>query len=137
MNHEEQTIKAFIRQNRQERYLRFLSDPKHRAKFTSELTHFRDLDGKDALRIPPNQQNSAAVIKPVVSMGAGSKSWVISENSDLDGREMDLDAGLKETIGYGMGTIVSCIPGGLAYFEDEDGRYILQRLAPSCQTAPH
>jgi hypothetical protein len=60
-------------------------------------------------------------------MGAGSKCRVTSENLDLDGREMDLDAALKETIGYGMGTIISCIPGRLAYFEDEDVRYILQR----------
>jgi hypothetical protein len=127
MNHEEATIKAFIRQNRQERCLRFLSDPKRRRKFTAELAHFRDLNVKYALRIPPNQHDSASVFKLLFSMGAGSKGSVISENPNLDGREMDLDVALKETIGYGMGTIISCIPGRLAYFEDEDGRYILKR----------
>jgi hypothetical protein len=40
---------------------------------------------------------------------------------------MDLEMALKTTIGYGMGTIISCIPGKLAYFEDEEQRYILQR----------
>ena len=129
MNHEEATIKAFIRQNRQERCLRFLSDPKRRRKFTAELAHFRELDAKYALSIPSNQQNPASVLKLLTSMGAGPKGWVVSENSDLDGREMELGAALKETIGYGMGTIISCIPGRLAYFEDEDGRNILQRLA--------
>jgi len=129
MNHEEATIRAFIRHNRQERCLRFLSDPKRRKRFTAELAHFRELDAKYALRIPPNQQNPASVLKLLVSMGAVSKGWIISENSDLDGQEMELDAALKETIGRGMGTIISCIPGRLAYFEDEDGRYILQRSA--------
>jgi hypothetical protein len=129
MNHEEATIKAFIRQNRQERCLRFLSDPKRRREFTAGLAHFRELDAKYGLRIPPNQRNPASVLKLLVSMGAGSKGCVISENPRLDGREMDLDVALKETIGYGMGTIISCIPGRLAYFEDEDSRYILQRSA--------
>jgi hypothetical protein len=50
-----------------------------------------------------------------------------SENSELDGKEIDLQTALKETIGYQMGTFISCIPGKLAYFEDEDGRYILER----------
>jgi hypothetical protein len=127
MNHEEAAIKAFIRLNRQERCLRFVSNPNRRAKFTAEPAHFRDLDVKYSLHIPPNQQNPASVVKLLASMGAGSKCRVITENLDLDGREMDLDAALKETIGYGMGTIISCIPGRLAYFEDEDVRYILQR----------
>jgi hypothetical protein len=131
MNHEEATIKAFIRHNRQERCLRFLSDPKRRRKFTAELAHFKELDAKYALRIPPNQRKSASVLKLLVSMGAGTKVWVISESSELDGREMDLDGALKETIGYGMGTIISCIPSRLAYFEDEDSRYILQRSGPT------
>jgi hypothetical protein len=40
---------------------------------------------------------------------------------------MDLEAALKETIGYQMGTFISCVLGKLAYFEDEDDRFILQR----------
>jgi len=38
-----------------------------------------------------------------------------------------LQTALEKTIGYQMGTFISCIPGKLAYFEDEDGRYILER----------
>jgi hypothetical protein len=60
-------------------------------------------------------------------MGAGPKCWIISEWDKLDAREMDLETALRETIGYGMGTIISCIPGKLAYFEDEQDRYILRR----------
>ena len=48
MNHEEATIKAFIRANRQECCLRFLSNPKRRATFTAELAHFKELNVKYA-----------------------------------------------------------------------------------------
>jgi hypothetical protein len=34
---------------------------------------------------------------------------------------------LDEIVGYGMGTIISCIAGKLAFVESEDGRFILQK----------
>jgi hypothetical protein len=40
---------------------------------------------------------------------------------------MDLKTALRETIGSQMGTFLSCVPGRLAYFEDEEERCILQR----------
>ena len=58
-----------------------------------------------------------------------SKFYVTSENAKLDGREMELEAALKETVGYQMGTLISCVRGRLAYFEDEDGGWILERVA--------
>jgi hypothetical protein len=127
MNHEEAAIKAFIIPNRQERYLSFLSNPKRRSRFTSELAHFKALNPDYLLSIPSDQQNPSSVVKLLVSMGAGPKCWIISEWDKLDAQEMDLETALRETIGYGMGTIISCIPGRLAYFEDEDVRYILKR----------
>jgi hypothetical protein len=41
---------------------------------------------------------------------------------------MELLAALKQIVGYGMGTVISCLPGRLGYFEGElKERYILQR----------
>jgi hypothetical protein len=50
--------------------------------------------------------------------------------SDLDGGWMDLQDALDWTVATGTGTLISCIPGELAYYEGEDInlRYILQRL---------
>lgn len=127
MNHEEEAVKGFILPSRTERYLAFLSSPKGRAKLKSELAHFKALNPKCLVTILPNQKNPASLLRLLASMGAGNQCWVISENSELDGREMDLKRALEETIGYGMGTIISCIPGKLGYFEDEDQRYILRR----------
>jgi hypothetical protein len=72
------------------------------------------------------QSNSSALLKLLMRKVASAKCWVLSENSDLDGKEVDLQIALAETIGQQMGTFISCIPGKLAYFEDEHGRYILE-----------
>lgn len=44
----------------------------------------------------------------------------MSENATLDGREVSLTEALRETVGSGMGTLLSCIPGRLGYYEGEE-----------------
>ena len=119
-------MRAFIVPVRRERYLEFLKSPKSRKKFVSVLAHFKHLDPKFATIVTGGQSNPSALLKLLRGKGAGIKCWVISENVELDGKETDLQTALKETIGRQMGTFISCIPGKLAYFEDEDGRYILE-----------
>jgi hypothetical protein len=104
-----------------------LQSPKKRKKLLSELSHFKDLNPKFMVAIPAGQQNPLALAKLLKAKGAGERCYVMSENSRLDGREVDLDTALKETVGYQMGTFISCVPGRLGYFEDEDGRCILER----------
>lgn len=104
-----------------------MKNPKNRKKFTSQLPHFNYLNAKFVIGIPGNQQHLSSILSLLRERGAGEKCWVISEDSDLDAREMDLETALEQTIGYQTGTFLSCIPGKLAYFENEDGRYILQR----------
>ena len=53
--------------------------------------------------------------------------WVISEDRRFDGKELELDSVLAELVGYGMGAIVSCIAGKLAFVESENGRFILEK----------
>jgi hypothetical protein len=126
--HEEAVVKAFVEPSRQERFLGFLADPKRRPKFTDELAHRRSrfLNFKFFKSIPASQQNPAALFALLKRLGAGDACWVISEG-DLDGREVDLLVALEEVVGAGMGTLISCVPGHLAYFESEDERYVLQR----------
>jgi len=127
VNHEEAVVHAFIIPVRRERYLEFLKSPKNRKKFISVLAHFKHLDPKFATSIAGSQSKPSALLKLLLGKGAGIKCWVISENAELDGKEIDLQTALKETVGRQMGTFISCIPGKLAYFEDEDGRFILER----------
>jgi hypothetical protein len=136
--HEEGTTKAFVVRGRQERFLSFLSTPKNRKKFTKELPHFRWFDLRFATAVPWNVdpklklwdrhlQGIANVCRVLRSKGAGPTCWVISEHSKLDGQELQLESALESVIGSGMGTILSCIPGKLAYFEGEDESLLLTR----------
>ena len=123
-------MRAFIDPKRRERYLEFLSTPKRRLKFISHLAHFKALNPNCLVGIPPKHENPSSLMESLTRMGAGPRCWVISENSELDAREMDLCKALEETLGRQMGTIISCIAGKLGYFEDEGARYILRRNAP-------
>ena len=126
---EVEVVRAFIDPKRRERYLEFLATPKRRVKFISQLAHFKALNPNWLVGIPPNQQNLSSLIESLTGMGAGPRCRVISENLELDARELDLRIALEETLGRQMGTIISCIAGRLGYFEDEDARYILRRNA--------
>lgn len=126
-NHEEAVIKAFMLPNRQERFLTLLSNAKRRKEFTNSLAHFNGLNPKFVQGIPSSQQNPISILGSLKAHGAGTKCWVISEDSSLDAREMNLEDALRETVGRDIGTIISCVPGKVAYFEDEDYRLLLLR----------
>jgi hypothetical protein len=59
--------------------------------------------------------------------GTGELCWVMSEDRRMDARELDLRTALEEVVGRGIGTLLSSIPGRLAYFEGEDERLLLAR----------
>jgi hypothetical protein len=137
-DHEQATVKAFVVSGRQERFSSFLSSPKNREKFTRELAHFRWFDQRFATAVPwkvdPRLKLSARhaqgienVCRLLRSKGAGKNCWAISEDQALDGHELHLEAALEQIVGSGMGTILSCIAGKLAYFEGEDESLILAR----------
>jgi len=121
--HEQGVIGSFILKERQERCALLLSDPKRRRKFTDELAHFKWLDERFAKPIPACTAHTASEIVALLgSKGEGLTVWVISEYSAIDGREMPLAEAMKETWGGGVGTILSCIPGKLAFFHGEEMR---------------
>jgi hypothetical protein len=126
---EEATIKAFIVRERRERFLELLPNPKHRHKITRSLAHPHPgwFDTRLVKSIPPPQNHAADIAKLLRTKGAGTSCWVISEDKRFDAREMDLETVLSAIVGYGMGTIVCCIPGKLAFVESEDGRFILEK----------
>jgi len=130
MRHEVATIRAFVVQRKRERYLAQLADAKQREKFTRQLAHFRDLDPRFTKPIPPVSQTPDRIASLLRRHGAPPSCWVISEDPRLDARAMDLITALQQVVGYGMGTLLCCLPGTLAYFEGEDERLLLERPQP-------
>ena len=121
--HEEGLIRSFFLKDRQERCALLLSDQRRRRRFTDELAHFKWLDERFAKSIPASTAHTAAeLIALLRSKGAGKTVWVISEDAAIDGREMPLEEAMKGTWGGCMGTILSCVPGKLAFFRGEEMR---------------
>ena len=59
-------------------------------------------------------------------MGAPETCHVIGGKHD--GEDVELLTALKQIVGYGTGTVLSCVPGKLAYFEGEiRERFLLVR----------
>lgn len=81
--------------------------------------------------IPPSQSGYAGILDLLRGKGAPETCYAVSEDDELDGKELPLSDSLKKIVGYGMGTFLSCLPGRLAYFEDEDERWILERKGKS------
>jgi hypothetical protein len=96
VNHEEALVKAFIPAHRQERFLEIIAKPKKRAKLLNDLSHFKAFNPQFMVAVPPNQQNPSDLAKLLKAKGAGAKCYVMSENQDLDGHELDLETALKQ-----------------------------------------
>lgn len=127
--HEEQFARSFIVPAKRDRYLSLLESSKGRSKLAHGLDHYGDLDTRYAKLIPVSQQNTDAIEKLLKQKGAPALCHVMSSNPATDEQCMPLSKALAETVGQTMGTLISCVPGKLAYFEFEDAgeRYILQR----------
>ncbi len=125
--HERQFISSFIIPERQNRYLELREKPKRRKDITDSLAHFKHLDMRYVVQIAPSQQHAPNILKILKEKGAADRYWAISEDDELDGEELELSTTLKSAVGHDMGTVLSCIPGQHAYFEDEDEGWILER----------
>ena len=125
--HERQLVLSFIIPARQSRYLKLLGKPKRRKDITASLAHFKHVDMRYVVQIPPSQQHKPDILKILKAKGAPDSCHALSEDDELDGKEISLPHALAFIVGRGIGTFLSCIPGKLAYFEDEDNRWILER----------
>jgi hypothetical protein len=136
--HEQETIKAFVVPGRRERFLYLLGNPKRRKKFLDEMGHFRWIDRRFATtvqwKVDPalslwgrHQQGIQNIANLLRSQGARNSCWVISQLTGVDGKELELEIALEAVVGKDMGSFLSCLPGKLAYFEDEDERLLLAR----------
>lgn len=130
MHTEHALIAAFVKRNKRDRYREILSNPRLRHKFTNQLAHFTDFDPKYRLNIPSNKLFVDRIALELQKRHSPNTIFAISEDPTLDQKELPLVEALKQIVGRGMGTVLSCIPGRLAFVETEDERFILERHDP-------
>ena len=130
MHNEQAFIAAFVKRNKRERYREFLANPRLRHKFTSKLAHFADFDPKYRLPLASNKLFVDNIALELQKRHSPNVVFAISEDPTLDQKEVLLIDAVKQIVGRGMGTVLSCLPGRLAFVETEDERYILERHDP-------
>lgn len=125
--HEVAFVRAFVVSARRGRWLEALADPARRSVFLDRLNHCPDLDP----RFVTSVASAAEVVGLLRSCGAPATCYVLSAADELDGRELSLEQAVAEAERAGWGTIISCIPGRLAYYYDECGgrRLLLERTS--------
>jgi hypothetical protein len=135
MHPEKAFFSAFIVPATRRRYIELLDAKRGREKILDSLHHFKYLDPRFCRKLKPGEQNIAAILRTLKSLGAPTRCSVMSSSSELDGQEMDLSEALKGIIGQDFGAFISCVPGKLAYFESEEpgDRYICYRERPPMQ----
>lgn len=128
--HEQALIAAFVKRSKRDRYREILSNPRLRHKFTNQLAHFTDFDPKYRLPIPSNKLFVDNIVIELQKRHSPTVVFAISEDRALDQKELLLVEALREVVGRGMGTVLSCLPGRLAFVETEVERFILERHDP-------
>lgn len=123
--HEEATIRAFIAPPRRPRWIESLASAKRRGGFLDRLNHCRDLDERFTNPLPSN----ADVPALLRSRGAPKMCYILSATEIIDGQELPLVEAVAQAEQNGWGTLISCVPGQLAYYYDECGerRMLLER----------
>ncbi len=104
-----------------------LSTPRLRHKFIDRLAHFADFDPQYRVPIASNKLHVENIAIELRKRQSPNIVFAISEDRALDQKELPLVESLKQIVGRGTGTVLSCIPGRLAFVETEDERFILER----------
>jgi len=124
---EEAILRAFIRPERADQYVTQLKKKQRREKLRFDLDNLFDLDGRWIRSLSREDDNPRALYAFLRKLGAPESCYVMSAYSEYDGAYLALLEVLNAVHATGMGTIVSCVPDKLAYYEGEDRRFILQR----------
>jgi hypothetical protein len=119
----ETTLAEFVHPGVKRRYKELLASEKGRKKlvkqrFAHSLSH--ELDPRYATPVPAASDTLDGIERLLRDRGAPATCRALSELSELDGRELPLREALGLTLGRGMGTVLVCVPGALAYVEGED-----------------
>src|SRR5690348_11442073 len=111
-------IKRFVDKAKQDRYIQFVSSPKKRHKFVSDLSHFNFFKWDLFEAVKDNEEQT--ILHALQKNGVADKTcYVISENTDIDTKTLGTKDAISKTVGYGMGTILVFGDAEMIYFESE------------------
>ena len=124
--HEQGFVQAFISPAKQDRWSQLLTSHR-RQKILKRLAGWEDFVDRKMRQIPASDSPSE-IISRMLRLGVNERTrcWLISQCPEIDQSEMPLDMAVSKAFAIGLGTVVSCVPSKLAFYESEvGGRYIL------------
>lgn len=127
-------VQSFFVKRVQERVLHELFTPKKRDMALQRLNHryLSMLKNDYLIEITPPNSWPDDTYDLLKQHGAPDTCYCLSENELISGKTLPLREALEHAIGFGFASIISCIPGELAYFEAEQSfgpppRYLLKK----------
>ncbi len=119
MEHEAAFAKAFITSEKRARFIQYLATPKRRQEMLERLGHDLPYLPGFATEIPGTQDFPDELAKLLTAKGAGPACYVIAGGLKADGRVLPLLEALTLVCLHPGGSILSCVPGRLAYYKPE------------------
>jgi hypothetical protein len=121
-------ILPFVLESRRMRWRELFHRPKGRKKLLATLWNGDDFDRTLFTQLQSAERSVSAVLAKLQGLGAPSHCHLISARSSLDGKNLELSSALQMVFDLAPGTIISCIPGELAYYQNDDknGSYIIK-----------
>ena len=128
-NSDVEMILPFLREDRRPRWRELFPKPKGRKKLLQTLWNGDDFERSLMMRVDPSERTVQRLSLRLRRLGAPTFSHLISARPDLDGRDIDLISALGLVVNLAPATIICCMPGVLAYYENDDrnGNYIILR----------
>jgi hypothetical protein len=125
--HESKFIESFIVPEKRERWLLLLQG-KRRASLLSSLAGWKDFASDRMEAFPKNADSENIISFLELRIRPGTRCWMMSDWTGLDKNVAFVHDAIKAVFGLGLGSVVSIIPGALAYYESELGcRFLLTR----------
>ena len=118
-------IQKFVKKDKQERYLAFLTKDKTRSKFTNELHSFENLNWELFREIPRNESEIAVILAKVNDKKNISTCYVIAYRPEFDGKLFSINEAIKDIVGTEE-IIIIFGNADIVYYEGEapGNRYI-------------
>ena len=130
MDHGAAFIRSFVVKERRDR----LSFEHSKGLLVGRFCHEAEslLDRRYARKYTEPVQGYWQIAEMLRAAGAGRSCFALSHCAEIDGRTLDLEEALSRAVGYGLPSIISALPGELAYLETEQvsgppDRYFLHR----------
>ena len=110
-------IERFVIKAKRERYLTFIKNDNTRKKIINDLHHMNFLQADLFEKIEGNEFD--VIKEKIKNIGVLKDCYLISENSRLDKKRLDVDTALRQTIGSDCGTIIVFGDAEMVYAEAE------------------